>query len=56
MYRPLLLVSSVLCVAAAPLAIAQAAKPALYTDAQATAGAQVYVLSLIHISEPTRPY
>ena len=47
MYRPLLLVSAVLCVAAAPLAtaIAQAAKPALYTDAQATAGAQVYVSS-----------
>jgi len=45
MYRPLLLVSAVLCVAAAPLAIAQAAKPALYTDAQATAGAQIYVSS-----------
>lgn len=50
MYRPLLLVSAVLCVAAAPLAIAptaiaQAAKPALYTEAQATAGAQVYVSS-----------
>jgi mono/diheme cytochrome c family protein len=50
MNRPLLLVAAALCVAAAPLAIAptaiaQAAKPALYTDAQATAGAQVYVSS-----------
>jgi polar amino acid transport system substrate-binding protein len=48
MHRSLLLVSAVLCVAAAPLAPtanAQAAKPALYTDAQATAGAQVYVSS-----------
>jgi polar amino acid transport system substrate-binding protein len=50
MHRPLLLISAVLCVAAAPLAIApiaraQAAKPALYTDAQATAGAQVYASS-----------
>ena len=45
MHRPLLLVSAVLCVAAAPLAIAQAAKPALYTDAQATAGAQTYASS-----------
>jgi mono/diheme cytochrome c family protein len=40
-----MLVSAVLCVAAAPLAIAQAAKPALYTEAQATAGAAVYVSS-----------
>jgi polar amino acid transport system substrate-binding protein len=45
MPRPLLLISAVLCVAAAPFAIAQAAKPALYTDAQATAGAAVYVSS-----------
>lgn len=50
MNRPLLLVAAALCVAAAPLAIAptaiaQAAKPALYTDAQATAGAQVYASS-----------
>jgi len=45
MHRSLLLVSSVLCVASAPLAIAQAAKPALYTDAQATAGAQTYASS-----------
>lgn len=45
MHRPLLLVSAVLCVAAAPFALAQAAKPALYTDAQATQGAQVYASS-----------
>jgi len=48
MNRPLLLVAAALCVAAAPLAstaIAQAAKPALYTDAQATAGAQIYASS-----------
>jgi len=49
MNRPLLLVA-VLCVAAAPLAIAplanaQGSKPALYTDAQATAGAAVYTSS-----------
>ncbi|MBA2588085.1 MAG: cytochrome c [Alphaproteobacteria bacterium] len=45
MNRPLLLVAAALFVAAAPLAIAQAAKPALYTDAQATAGAQAYASS-----------
>jgi polar amino acid transport system substrate-binding protein len=50
MHRPLLILSAALCVVAAPLAItpiaiAQAAKPALYTDAQATAGAQVYASS-----------
>ena len=45
MYRPLLVLSAALCVIAAPLAIAQAAKPALYTDAQATAGAAVYASS-----------
>jgi polar amino acid transport system substrate-binding protein len=50
MHRPLLLLSAILCVAAvplaiAPLAIAQTAKPALYTDAQATTGAAVYASS-----------
>ena len=45
MHHPLLILSAVLCVAAAPFAIAQAAKPALYTDAQATAGAAVYASS-----------
>ena len=50
MHRPLLLVSAILCAAAAPFALspiarAQAAKPALYTEAQATAGAAVYVSS-----------
>ena len=45
MNRPLLLIAAALTVAAAPLAIAQAAKPSLYTDAQATAGAQAYASS-----------
>ena len=45
MNRQLLLVAAALCVARAPFAIAQATKPALYTDAQATAGAAVYVSS-----------
>ena len=50
MHRPLLFLSAALCVVAAPFAIApfafaQPAKPALYTDAQATAGAQVYASS-----------
>lgn len=46
--RPLLLLSVALCVAGlaiAPIANAQSAKPALYTDAQTTAGAQVYASS-----------
>lgn len=48
MHRALMLLSAALCVAAGPLAIAanaQGAKPALYTDAQATAGAQLYASS-----------
>ena len=48
MHRPLLLLSAALCVAAAPFAIAQAAKPALYTDAQATAAAHFELGQHLH--------